>query len=446
VEVSDLIAQLFHAANVKQFVAEIRRTQEQYPDIDAFLEDAAAFLSPRLYERFYGESPPEALFGLCSASVARPLFSPEQSWRPAVQQAWLAAQERKREPWSLETLPVLAEGGLDQRWERFSAAAAAGDFPEAFGWARGFLQEGPSNPHYFRLQLLRYALGDTAFAGRKFVFLSLAWRLLQQVGMQQAERILLSPLHYLVVAPSDRSLCGCVSGASQPRPAERRTQAGKNDFARLEEQLLFGKDCQEATGAVSGLIASRTDPNLLFDFLLLTAAQAVSNAEAGGWTLPLQCFHLIYWTRELAYELPVEEAGKGLLLSTALLYECSRKSRQAESNRELEEVIRRFCPTAPLEILPRLISLGDPYAAATAAYAVEGMGGEQSERLFALLIRQAAKVDPSFGKGHDLLFAWEAADCYRRSTLSWKNRLPAAVAFLLARMRKKYELSAEYGV
>jgi hypothetical protein len=443
VEVPDFIHELFQAGKVKDFVALIRRAQAEYADLDAFLEHAAAFLSPRLYERFYNESPPEALFGLFAGSLARSLFPRDESWRPAVRQAFLAALERKRTPWNLDEIPALSAGDLPERWERFQAAA---DFSEALGWAKGFLQTS-SELRFFRRHSLKFALGDKAFYGRKFVYLSLAWKLLEQVGYEQADRILVSPLHYLCVAPSDRSPCPSLTSpariSSRPR---NRSEAVRQGFAQLEEQLLFGQDLQDGVAAMEDLLKSGTGPKIILDVLLLASAQAVCNAEAGAWSLPLGAFHFAYWAREFLADLSAQEGVETLPAAAALLFESSRQSREQESNRDLDEVIRRLCPTTPLEILPKLISLGDPYAAATAAYAAESMGGAKTEELFGLLARQAAKTDPVFGKGYDLLFVWEAAECYRRSGLPWRHRLPASVAFFLARLRKTYDLAVEYGV
>jgi hypothetical protein len=446
-EVTDSINQLFNAGSLKQCVALVRQAQDEYSDLDVFLDEAAAYLSPRLYERFYDESPPEALFGLCAASLARTLFPPEQAWRPVVQQAWLAAQERKRAVWEEGTHPARSTGDLNERWQRFQAAAGAGDVAEALSWGRGFLEEA-SDLRFFRRQSLRHALGDTAFGGRKFVFLSLAWRLVQQIGSKQAGKILFSPLHYLIIAPSDRSLCATLFAATSrfDPPLARHTQVGEQDLARWEQQVLFGRSPQDSIGLATDLVASGADPERLFDVLLLAAAQAVVNAQAGAWIHPLRAFHVVYWARELCEELPEEERSQALLISAALLFQASRLSREVESNRELDEVIREVCPTAPFDLLTKVISLSDPYAAATAAYAIVGMGEEKIEELFRLLARQAAKIDPSSGKGNDILFVWEAAECYRRSTLPWKHRLTASVAFLLARILKKYDLAAEYGV
>ena len=64
---NEFLEQLFHSAKVKEFVALIKKVPEQYETPERFLEDAAAYLSVRLYEHHYEDTVPHSLFGLASA-------------------------------------------------------------------------------------------------------------------------------------------------------------------------------------------------------------------------------------------------------------------------------------------------------------------------------------------------------------------------------------------
>ena len=134
---SDLLERLFKPANAKDFAKTMKEAQEQYPAPADFLEAVAAYLPTRLYEQYYGDSVPQSFFGFIAAAQSGELFSEEHQWRPFVQQAWSAARERQRTPWSLNspapllgqhTRAVLAEMGvstaiIDQMLEAGKAVA-----------------------------------------------------------------------------------------------------------------------------------------------------------------------------------------------------------------------------------------------------------------------------------------------------------------------------------
>ncbi len=128
----------------------------------------------------------------------------------------------------------------------------------------------------------------------------------------------------------------------------------------------------------------------------------------------------------------------------ARLNQASRRSREADQNRTLDEVARQLCPLEPVSVLRSVISHTDPYASATAVYAILGMDSSKKEELFRTLSSQAVKNDGEMCYGHDILFIHEVVDSYKSLQLEQKDRLLVAAGFFLGRVAKKYELFGTY--
>ena len=105
---------------------------------------------------------------------------------------------------------------------------------------------------------------------------------------------------------------------------------------------------------------------------------------------------------------------------------------------------RQLCPLEPFNVLKSVISHTDPYASATAVYAILGMDDSKKEELFKTLSSQAVKNDGDMCYGHDILFIHEVVECYKDFQLAQKDRLPVAAGFFLGRVAKSYELFGTY--
>ncbi len=447
---SDLLERLFEPANAKDFAKTMKEVQEQYTAPGDFLMAVAAYLPTRLYEQYYGDSFPQSFFGFIAAAQSRDLFSEEEQWRPFVQQAWSAARERQRSPWSLDNAqPQGADGDLGSSWQNFVEAAEAGDFSASFGWARGFL-DSPEGREHFREKSLSYALEDTALGGSKFLYLVQAWKLAEQLEWKHQEEILFAPLHFLVIGPQDRELSRAVKDLWRENPLpsllKNEGKISSDLYEKTERALLFEPSVSGAVAAIGRLARSGASYAAVEDTLQLSASQALANSKRGSWLGPMRAFHFAkqvggYWKGLVN----PHRQTLGLMMSAALLNQASRNSCEGESNRELDDVVGHFLPTDPLNVLRSVISHSDPHASATAVQAILGMGDEPKTQLLSTLANQAVKNDGDVCGGNDLLFLQEAFDSYQRSSLPAKDRHLVSAGFFLGRIPKRYEVFGAYG-
>ncbi len=445
---SAFLHRLFHATNIKEFVPLVKEAQEKYPDPHQFLDEVANYLPLRLYESYYDDSVPGSFFGLISASKTGDLFSENQRWWPFIQQSWFVTKERKREAWELGTIEAQSEGTPEGRWHRFREAAKSSDFAEAFRWAKGFLGSREDR-NFFRHRSLRFAMDDTAHGGYKFLYLLQAWQLGELLHWKHLDKILFPPLHFIVLGPKDQRLSQMVKDnwRRNPLPSFLENEGAVSDslFEEVEQALLFGTGAGEALEALGILAQAGASLRSAQDVLLLAAAQAVSNAKSGHWIWPLRAFHLgclsTYWTDWV----PPHHKTYSLIMTSVLLNWASTRSRETENNRCLDELAQQLCPTEPFSVLRSVISHSDPYASATAVYAILGMNEGKKEELFHTLGRLTVKNDGNVCCGNDLLFVSEAVDCYRRSCLKQKDKYLLSAAFFLGRIPKEYILFGEYG-
>lgn len=439
---SDFLEKLFHATPVKEFAALAKQAPEKYESPEKFLAEVAEYLPTRLYERYYGETAPHSLFGLTAALEAQLLLPPGERWKPFLQQSWFVSRETKRTPWDLDAVPARNEGSPEARWHRFESHAEAGNFSETFSWAKGFLQSDPERK-FFRERSLSLAMDDTAYGGYKFLYLTQLWQLAELLNWNHAERILFPALHLIVTGPKDHSLSNLAKDAWRTNPLPSLLQNSgpvpERAYEEFERTTLFGS-LERTFEALRTLAQAGASLEAVRDALLLASARAVSNARPGRWIWPMRAFHFGFLSRRWIERVEPHRKTYPLLLAAALVQQASAHSRESDTNRQLDEVARRLCPTDTFNVLRSVVSHSDPFAAATAVYAILGMADEKKEELFQALMRLAVKNDGHICYGHDLLFTSEAVDCYRRSLLPGKDHYMVSVGFFLGRVHKKYEL------
>ncbi len=440
---SEALESLLQCRDVKAFVKQFKELEQEWGEPSVFVKEAASYLAPRLYQPYYDEDTPLCLPGLAAAAETAPLFPAERAWWPCVQQAWYAANLRRRSPLDWQAFPVSSEGSVDQRWKRFEEAVAGQDFEGAFGLARGFCN---GDFDFFRDRVLHLALHDSARAGLDFVYVNQILELMNQVGDGPDGPLLIPIVHFLAFSPRSFELAraveeyaagGAKAGVDRPLEADA--------YRALEHSLLFGEQLEEALeGAADTATMAGLDG--LWDGLLLSGVEALSNARSGHWVWPMRAFLLAYLSRRRFRE---AEAGNGLkvaLYCAAMLYRASLRTRSSETTRDLQEVARRLCPLDTFNTLRSVVSHSDPYASATAVYAILGMGEEKRRELFESLATLAAKNDGRMGRGYDLLLVRAAVDCHQNSKLQDKDRFLVGCAFFLGRLQKDYELFGAYGV
>lgn len=446
---SDFLEKLFHCANVKAFAALAKELEGRYESPRAFLEEAAAYLPVRLYERYYGETAPPGLFGLIAAHQAQSLFPPEKRWLPLVQQCWLVTRERKRTPWDVEAIPARGDGSPESRWHCFQTHAGSGNLQEALSWAKGFLEKEEERK-FFRERSLAFAMDDTALGGYKFLYLFQAWRLAELLDWKHVAEILFAPLHFIITGPKEGSLSRLAKDPWRRNPypslLQNRGAVPEELYQRLEYSLLFGTDVGSALAAFEEVVRAGAGLEPLRDALLLAAARALSNAHAGRWIWPLRAFHFAYMARGWMDLVEPHRKTYPLLLSAVLLHRAARFSRQSDANVPLDEVAQRLCPTDTFNVLRSVVSHSDPYASATAVYAILGMSDEKKEQLFETLAQLAVKNSAEVCCGNDILYLQEAVDAYRNSTLAQKDLYIVSAGFFLGCVHKKYDLSTQYGI
>ena len=454
---SEFLEKLFHTTKIKDFAPLFKEAEEKYQNPEAFLNDVAAYLPIRLYEHYYDDSVPHSFFGLISASlVAQSLFPEEARWKPFAQQCWFATKERKRTPLDLDAIESNREGDPQMRWEHFQEAADAGNFKDAATWAKGFLST-KTDRNFFRQKSLAYAMEDTFQGGHKFLYLFQAWRLAEALKWNHVEKIICPALHFLVVAPKDQSLSQRVREFWRQSPLssflENTGQISIERYDEVEAALLFSEGMDEALHALKTLADAGVSLEAAYEVVLLAAAQALSNSKAADWIWPMRAFHFSYSLQQSSH---LDEKTYALMMAASLLQQASVRSRELEHNRELDELARKLVPVDPFSVLRTVVSHTDPYASATAVFAILGMEDSKKNELFQMLSSLAVKNDGDVCYGHDILFIHEAVDCYRRFHLvqsagksqQWrlepKDKLPISAGFFLGRTTKRYELFGTY--
>ena len=323
-----------------------------------------------------------------------------------------------------------------------------GDFEEAFAWTKGFLDSSQERD-FFRERSLSYAMEDTAFGGYKFLYLIQAWQLAERLKWNHLEKILFPPLHFLVTGPKERELSSLAKEEwrRNPLPALLQNEAPvpSQGYKEFEHSALFATSVEEVFDILRDLAHSGVGLEGIRDALLLAGSQAISNAQLGSWIWPMRAFHFGVLSPRWMDLVEPHRKTYGVIMTAALLNQASERSRESETNRRLDEVAQRLCPTDTLNVLRSVVSHSDPFASATAAYAILGMNEEKKEELFRMLVSLAAKNDGHLCYGNDLLFVQEAIDCYRRSSLNEKDRYIVSLGFFLGRVPKKYELFSVYG-
>ncbi|MFQ5738187.1 MAG: hypothetical protein ACE5JX_04200 [Acidobacteriota bacterium] len=446
---SEALDQLLHTTKVKEFAKLFKEYQQQFDDPKDFLQQAAAYLPPRLYEHYYEDGAPHSLFGLAAAADSLPLFPESRRWWPLVQQAWFAAGERKRSPLDLGAFPVQNGGSGEARWRRFEDAVERRDFQQAVGLARGLL-ENEEDRELFRRCSLTHAMVDTAQGALKFLYLAQVWRLAEILEGQSLDKMLLAPLHFLVMGPRESELSEWVEEEWRRKPARRllENQGALPEplYSELEKVLLFGPGRSEAVGTIHTMADSGVGLEGVVEALSLAGVQSIANSKAGPWIWPMRAFLFSFLSGRFLDSVEAERRSYVLMLAAALLHRASARSRQGEANRRLNEMDETLYPRDALNTLRSVVSHSDPYASATAVHAILGMGESKKERLFQSLATLAAKNDGQMGSGYDLLLVRAAVDAYRRSESGHKDKFLLSCGFFLGRIKKSYALFGAYGV
>ena len=430
---------LLSPAGPKEFATQFKGLRQIYPDIDSFLADLAT-LALRLYEPFYDDAP-RGFYGLTCAAQAESLFA--DPWRLYAQQLWGLRVDRKR---SAFQLPGSAprKGGKEERWSATQKALVSQDPEQALSFAQTFLCE-PDERNFFRARLSMFGLADLALGGHKFNYLAQSWMLADRLAFRQVEALLFGPLHLFAVADRRADPTEWLARLEIPGGPELTSDLDSS-LAAEAAKAFIGGTAEESVKALEDLFSRRIRLDRVFDLLLKTAAQVIANARRGAWLPGLRAFHATFFSAECGAWFEPGDQAKAAALCALLINQASLETRALEPNPPLDEVIRRFCPTNPFDVLRSVISHSDPFASATAVYAILGMDDEKKEELFRTLAAQAAKNDGENCRGHDLLVVSQARSAFQRSGGSESELFPAVAGFVLGQVPKTYSLAAEYGV
>ena len=446
----DLLQQLFHTTKAKDFATLFREIEKKCENPKVFLTEVASYLPSRLYERYYQETIPHSFFGLISAHTVQSLLPENQQWRPFAQQCWFATQEQKRTPLNIKKTQTKTVPLYEDRWLSFTDATVEHNFSRILQETRGFLTE-TTGRDFFRKKSLLYAMEDNSYGGHKFIYLYQAWRLAEALKWRNTEEILTPALHFLTVAPRDESLAKTIreiwnrnSLPSQHQFAKNTGEISPELYQETETTLLFNHDLGDSFSLLATLANSGVSLQEVQDTLILIAAQSLSNSDTGLWIWPMRAFHFSYMSQQLVDWDPSEKTF-ALLMSAALLNKASIDSCDVKENRTLDEVAQQLCPVDPMNVLKSVISHSDPHASATAIHTILGIKDNGQKELFQTLLSQAVKNDGKVCYGHDLLYVYEAFDCYGRCRLEEKNKLAISAGYFLGRVNKRYEFFGAYG-
>ena len=442
----DVLQQLFDSSNPKAFAKLFKTGQEEWGEPREFIRQVAAKMPVKLYEKYYDDLVPHGFFGLSCAASTLSLFPENRLWWPCLQQAWFIANSRKRRPWNGVSEETGGDQPLEDRWNQFEEAASNRQFETCYTLVRGFLGNSEERD-FFRTRSLSRGLNDTAHGGLKFIQLAQAWEMAELLNWEHSELILFPALHFLILGPRQDRLAAV---AVQAEPFEISQEGDK---AMVEEELeifqgavLYSDDPSDALDALSRLASQGNTFDSIHEALLLTAVQALNNAQIGRWLLPVRALLYTDACRDWAGRAGTRERGQGLAVAVLLIQQASRKSREAGQARRVVDMAESVCPTNPFETLRSLISHSDPYASANTAQAILGMGEEAHLELVQTLVTLAAKNDARVGQGYDLLLVRACAGAHQRSQSVLKDRFLVGCAFFLGYILKNYELFVAYGV
>ena len=425
---------LLCASDAKQFMAAFRPLQQSYPNIDALLADLVSRLAPALCEPLYDQDP-HGFYGITCAALVENLLPESKRWRPYAQQLWALRKQRRRMPIATEPPAVSADTPLEARWEKFREVYRS-DFPAALAVSRTLLCN-PADRDFFRARTLTLALQDLALGGHKFNYLAQSWLVAERLGLKHAPDALVGPLHLLATTNQE------------PTSAEPVSQTGKSTQPAIQPQdavdrVIYGT-AGEALDAITALHATAGE-QAVFDQLLLAAARTLAGAARNRWLPAVRAFHTVSLCQERLTWFAPEDRASVARLAAQVVNRAARECRADAKAPALDETIQVLCPTDPLDVLKSVISHSDPYASATAVYAILGMGEGARQELLQTLLAQALKNDGDVCWGHDILFVSECWRTYSRLESAQRDFFPVSAGFLLGQVLKKYTLAAEYGV
>ncbi len=442
----ELLQQLFEISNPKAFATLFKTGQEEWGEPREFIRRATAEMSVKLYEEYYGDLVPHSFFGLSCAATTLSLFPEERLWWPCVQQAWLIANSRKRRPWNGVSEEAVTDQPPEDRWNQFEEAASNRQFETCYALVRGFLGDSEERD-FFRTHSLNSAFNDTAHGGLKFIQLAQAWEMAESLNWDHSELILFPALHFIVLGPRQDRLADLAVRAEPFEISEEGDSAVvEEELENFQEAVLYSDDPSAALAALSRLASQGNTFDSIHEALLLTAVQALNNAQIGRWLFPVRA--LLYTDARQGWTGRTGTGNRihGLAVASLLIQEASRKSREARQARPVVDMVESVCPTDPFETLRSLVSHSDPFAAANTVQAILGMGDEGRTQLVQTLATLAAKNDASVGQGYDLLLVKTCAAAHQRSQSQLKDRFLVGCAFFLGRILKNYELFGAYGV
>ncbi len=432
---------LLFASDPKQFTAAFRNLQQLYPNTDGLLADLVSRLAPSLHEPLYDQDP-HGFYGITCAALTENLLPEPKRWRPYAQQLWALRKQRRRTPITPETPGLASEAAPEERWARFKEVFRS-DFQTAYALSRTFLC-GTADRDFFRARTLMLALRDAALGGHKFNYLAQSWLVAERLGLKYAADALVGPLHLLATAAEEPVAVNdhLERGARGPG---KSSQSAPQPQA-VTEEVIYGteRDALDALTRLQHTQGARLE--MTFDHLLLAAAQTLACAARNRWLPAVRAFHTAFLCQECLTWFEPEDRAAAVLLAGLVINRAARECRADAKAPALDETIKIVCPTAPFDVLRSVISHSDPYASATAVYAILGMGEEPRHELLQALLGQALKNDGDMCWGHDILFVAEAWRTYTRSDSARRDFFPASAGFLLGQVLKKYALAAEYGV
>ncbi|RPJ60036.1 MAG: hypothetical protein EHM23_11845 [Acidobacteria bacterium] len=432
---------LLSASDPKQFMSAFRLIQQAYPSTDALLADLVSRLAPSLYEPWYDQDP-HGFYGITCAALTENLLPETKRWRPYAQQLWALRKQRRRTPITVDSPGPTSQATAEERWARFNDVTRS-NFPAALGICRTFLCN-EADRDFFRARTLMQALRDVALGGHKFNYMAQSWLVAERLGLKHAADALVGPLHLLAAADQQFSALDEVV-----EPAKGRTAMSNQRAARPEgfsERVLYGTE-RDALEALTELQKATQDGDQkIFDHLLFAAARTLACAARNRWLPAVRAFHTTFLCQECYAWFDPQDRASAVLQAGLIINRAARECRADSKAPALNETIQVFCPTAPFDVLKSVISHSDPYASATAVYAILGMNEEARRELLQMLLAQALKNDGDMCWGHDILFVSETWKAYTRSDSPNRDYFPASAGFLLGQILKKYTLAAEYGV
>ncbi|WP_143543812.1 hypothetical protein [Rhodopirellula sp. MGV] len=284
--------------------------------------------------------------------------------------------------------------------------------------------------------LAKHAARDYRSIGHKSIYLANAFRTLDVIGWQHAE-------------PVVRSLCYAIlNHTGDPNPAKSDLEVdrvGRSNWKRVDQlssnwfatkrkpvesatlaKALRTASPEEASQTVVELVNSGTDPDSIYDGVMLAAAELVARQAS---IVPLHAVTTSNAMRHLYRSVYDDRTRQWLLLQNAAFISHFRQSAQSRGNLASADLLSlEGAPAGDVSLDGLFAQIGaNPEAAAASTFTL----AQQNDSAQALIARAREMVFLKGNDAHDYKFSSAALEDYEQIAPQWRAHYLAGCSHLL---------------